>query len=98
MHLLSLFPHTRTPLNNCNDLLSNPVWELLASTALGGLLVDHVQNPLERYSSSLPHTQRYRKFKCTTTTTGAGHVADFEKRGHRVYGNCDVQDWVEREM
>jgi hypothetical protein len=81
MHLLSLFPHTRTPLNNCNDLLSNPVWELL-----------------ERYSSSLPHTQRYRKFKCTTTTTGAGHVADFEKRGHRVYGNCDVEDWVEREM
>lgn len=76
---LSLIPHTGAALNHRDNLLGYPVGKLLPATALGGLLVDHVQDPLERNPSALADGEGRGKLQGSATACRAGDVLDSEE-------------------
>lgn len=72
--------------------------KLVAPTAFRGLLVDDVQDPLERHPSALSDGEGDGEFQGTATSTSAGNVPYFEEWRNRVDGDCDVEDGVKREV
>lgn len=98
VHLLPLVPHARPALHHRDDLLGYPVRELISSAALGRLLVDHVEDPVEGDAASLSDHQRDGQLQRTATAASASHVADFQQGCHRVDSHGKVEDRVEGEV